>query len=143
MVDASFQDPVSLIGNSTNYPTNQTGDRTLQVDTIVYDKRNQSLNAYEIKRGNVLHDAGKRRSILRDLLCVEVLLKSYGESKGYNVKASRSHIIFYYGKCSVKKPFSIINTELDEHFNFPIFEEVEKVNDYFRQRLFNLLTVPD
>ena len=53
--------------------------RTLQVDMIAFDNADQSIRAYEIKRGNGQFDAGKIRSITRDLKCIQVLLKSYGE----------------------------------------------------------------
>ena len=112
----------------------------MQIDTIVYDKINETLNCYEIKRGNGLHDAGKRRSILRDLLCAQVLLKSYGEKKGLEVVSASSRIIFYYGQCSIRKPFSLTRDELDEHFNFEVMKHVEDVNEFFRKRLYDLLT---
>ena len=54
--------------------------RTVQVDIVVYDNLQRSLRAYEVKRGNGEHDAGKVRSIMRDLICTHVLLKSYGHS---------------------------------------------------------------
>ena len=96
--------------------------------------------AYEIKRGNGRHDAGKTRQILRDLLCVQVLLKAYGIKKGFDVLSARSLIIFYYGECSIKKPFSLTKDELNEHFGFTVLEAVEAVNEYFRSKLFELLT---
>ena len=107
---------------------------------IVFNKTNNQIAAYEIKRGNGLHDSGKRRSILRDLLCVQTLLKSYGTQKGYDISCARSFIIFYYGQCSISKPFSITREELDEHFGHSIAKDVEDVNEYFRSRLFDLLT---
>ena len=38
----------------------------------------RAVRAYEIKRGNGQFDAGKIRSIRRDLKCIQVLLKGYG-----------------------------------------------------------------
>ena len=49
--------------------------RTVQVDILVYDNANSSLRSYEVKRGNGDHDAGKVRSIMRDLVCTHVLRK--------------------------------------------------------------------
>ena len=51
-----------------------------------------------------------------------------------------SHIIFYYGKCSIPKPFAITGAEMDEHFGFPIYEAVEEVNKYYQSRLFSILS---
>jgi hypothetical protein len=67
-------DPTKLIG--TDYPSSE-GERTLQVDAVVFNKNTGSLKAYEIKRSTGLHDSGKRRSMLRDALCTQVLLKSH------------------------------------------------------------------
>jgi hypothetical protein len=136
IVDGSIANPEKLIG--TDYPTSE-GQRTLQVDTIVFDKNTGCLRAYEIKRGAGLHDSGKRRSMLKDILCVQVLLKSYGKERGHDVKEAFSHIIFYYGQCSIPKPFSLTGAELDAHFGWPVRDAVEEVNKYFQERLFSIL----
>ncbi|MDC1428116.1 hypothetical protein N8156_05335 [Rhodospirillaceae bacterium] len=138
-MDSAIQNPTSIIKSETNYDEN--GHRFLQVDTIVYDRVKKQISAYEIKRGNGKHDAGKRRQILRDLLCVQVLLKSYGSKKGFEILSANSQIIFYYGECSVGKPFSLSKDELDKHFGYSVLTEVEEVNEYFRSKLFDLLTV--
>lgn len=137
IVAGSFASPTTLVG--TDYPYSD-GERTLQVDAIVFDKNTGVLKAYEIKRGAGLHDSGKRRSILRDLLCVQVLLKSYGKQRGLDVKEAFSHIIFYYGKCSIPKPFAVTGTELDDHFGWPVHDAVEEVNRYFQSHLFSILS---
>ena len=126
---------------STNIPYGESV-RTLQADILVYDKRANTLRAYEVKRGNGNFDAGKRRSILRDLLCTQVLLQSYGETKGFRVTVAEARIIFYYGICSLPKPFSLTGRELDDHFVFPVFDEMERVNMYFREKLCELLKHP-
>jgi len=116
------------------------GHRALQVDAIVYERKSGRIRAYEIKRGSGLHDAGKRRSILRDLLCLQILLRSYGQSRGFEISEASAHIIFYYGKCSIRKPFSLTKDKLDEHFGWPVLEAVERVNALFKERLFAILT---
>jgi hypothetical protein len=78
--------------------------------------------------------------MLRDVLCVQVLLKSYGKRRGLDVKEAFSHVIFCYGKCSIPKPFAITGSELDEHFGWPVQEPVEEVNLYFQKRLFSILS---
>ncbi|GIT89224.1 hypothetical protein [Roseobacter sp. OBYS 0001] len=139
IVDSAIKDPEHIYGTETSY---REGHRTLQVDAIVFNKLNGEISAYEIKRGSGLHDAGKRRSILRDLLCLQILLKSYAELRGYEVTKARAHIIFYYGMCSIKKPFSLTKDELDEHFGWPVSDAVEEVNGVFRERLFSILASP-
>ncbi len=136
-VDATLANPEAVIGTEMGC---DDPHRTLQVDAIVFDKATNSIKGYEIKRGAGLHDAGKRRSILRDFLCVQILLKSYARSRGFNPDTSNSHIIFYYGQCSIKKPFSLTAEELDIHFGWPVREHVEAVNEEFRRMLFQILS---
>jgi hypothetical protein len=113
--------------------------RTLQIDIVVFDTLLRSLRTYEVKRGNGEHDAGKIRSILRDLICTHVLLKSYGEARGHDVDHAEAKIIYYYGVRSIPAPLSLVREELDAHFEYPVVEAVEQVNSYFRDRLHELL----
>src|SRR5215813_4448725 len=113
--------------------------RTLQVDMVAFDSADQSIRAYEIKRGNGRFDAGKIRSITRDLKCIQVLLRSYGEFCKFKPMAAESKIIFYYGVRSIQRPWSLVKDELDEHFGFPVVERIEEANAYFRTKLHALL----
>ncbi len=137
IVDSTIGRPEEVFGSETAY---RDGHRTLQVDAIVYDAETHRIRAYEIKRGSGLHDAGKRRSILRDMLCLQILLRSYGQARGLEVADASAHIIFYYGQCSIRKPFSLTKDELDEHFDWPVLEPVESVNALFKERLFAILS---
>ncbi len=113
--------------------------RTLQIDMMVYDSADQTLRAYEIKRGNGQFDAGKIRSIKRDLIVTQMLLKSYGHA--FNVAAERAEarIIFYYGRRSIPRPYSLTGPELNDHFGFPVYNLVEEANAYFKEQLYDLL----
>ncbi len=113
--------------------------RTLQVDMVAFDNADHSIRAYEIKRGNGQFDAGKIRSITRDLKCIQVLLKSYGEFCKLKPIGAESKIIFYYGVRSIPRPLSLVKGELDDHFGFPVVEKIEQANDYFRTKLHALL----
>ena len=137
IVAGSITDPTKLIG--TDYPSSESKS-ILQVDAVVFNKTTGVLGAYEIKRGSGLHDSGKRRQMLRDVLTIQVLLRSYGKQRGQEAITAVSHIIFYYGKCSIPKPFAITGAEMDQHFGWPIFEAVEEVNKYFQGRLFTILS---
>lgn len=66
--------------------------RTLQVDMIAFDGADESIRSYEIKRGNGQFDAGKIRSITRDLKCIQVFLKSYGEISNFKPTTADSKI---------------------------------------------------
>lgn len=113
--------------------------RRLQIDIVVYDNVNRTLRTYEVKRGNGEHDAGKVRSIMRDLICTHVLLKSYGAARGHAIDLAEARIIYYYGVRSIPVPISLVREELDDHFDYPIVEAVEEVNTYFRDRVHDLL----
>jgi hypothetical protein len=136
IASGALSNPASIIGNELSYGV---GPRTLQVDALVYHNEARSLRAYEVKRGFGAHDAGKRRSILRDALCLQLLLKSYGHSRSLDPASVSSHVVFYYGKLSVPRPFAIKGSELDQHFGFPVRDAVEAVNDRFKDRLFSIL----
>jgi hypothetical protein len=70
----------ALVGSQTEDACRQTtlpyGDsvRSIQVDVVAFDSADQTIRAYEVKRGNGQFDAGKIRSIKRDLMCIQVLL---------------------------------------------------------------------
>jgi hypothetical protein len=113
--------------------------RTLQVDMMAYDEADKTIRAYEIKRGHGQFDAGKIRSIKRDLMCIQVLLKSYAQTAKVAPGAAEARIIFYYGRRSIPRPWSLVRDDLDGHFGFPIIEKIEQANGYFRERLHELL----
>jgi hypothetical protein len=113
--------------------------RKLQVDLLVFDQATGRLGIYECKRGFGYHDSGKKRSMLRDLRCLQMLSKSYGERRGLEVKVSEARVIFYYGKCSVGRPWALTREDLDGHFGAPITASVELVNTYFKAKLNDLL----
>ena len=113
--------------------------RTIQVDAVVFDRRIGSVRGYEIKRANGDFDSGKKRSILKDILALQALLKSYTAKKGHVATMAEARLIAYYGIKPLPMPLSIAGKEMDDHFVFPVFTYVEEVNDYFRERLYALL----
>ena len=125
----ALKNPASINGNDLSYCE---GRRTLQVDLIVYHNEARTLRAYEVKRGFGSHDRGKKAQMLRDALCVQMLLRSYGRFKDLDPLSVSSHIIFYYDNCSVRPPIGIKGSELDEHFGFPVRDAVETVNATLR-----------
>lgn len=117
-----------------------SGVRNLQVDAFVYDTENKSLKAYEIKRGFAYFDSGKRISIREELKAIQVLLSSYGKTQNLDVQSRSSHVIFWYGKMSIKEPYGLRGKQMDEHLNWPVFDAVERVNSIFKDRLDAALT---
>lgn len=116
------------------------GARSLQVDAFVFDRRASTLRAYELKRGNGDFDSGKKRSILRDLLSIQCVLKSYGNSVGHNPGLVEARLISYYGVRVLPDPLNIFGKGLDDHFAFRVRDPIEEVNAYFQERLYKLLT---
>jgi hypothetical protein len=139
----------TLVGSQSEDACRQTtlpyGDsvRTIQVDMVAFDSADHTIRAYEVKRGFGQFDAGKIRSIKRDLMCVQVLLKSYGEDLAkLKPVAAESRIVFYYGRRSIPRPWSLVRDELDEHFGFPVVARIEEANAYFQTKLHQLLETP-
>lgn len=107
--------------------------RTIQIDVCTFDETDQGIRSYELKRANGLHDAGKIRSMRRDLACTQLLLKSYGHSIGLRPAHADAKVIFYYGRRSIPIPFSLIGTRsmpaihhIDSAFAADAFEIVVK-----------------
>jgi hypothetical protein len=138
----------ALVGSQSQEACRQSalpyGDavRTIQVDMIAFDDADQTIRAHELNRGNGQFDAGKIRSIKRDLLCVQILLKSYGEVANWKPVAAESRIIFYYGIRSIPRPWSLVKGELDQHFGFPVVAGIEEAKEHFRVKLHELLERP-
>lgn len=133
-----MSNPTSALNASIKHEAK--GHRTLQVDMLVFDKKRKTVSSYEVKRGAGTHDAGKRRSMMRDLLCTQVVLKSYAENKlNLSCKSAHSYIIVYYGAETLGVPFTLWRDHLDDHFGVPVLSQMEKVNRYYRKQIENLL----
>ena len=130
----------SLNATHLPYVGDGLGDAHLQIDAVVFDHQTHIVSSYEIKRGNGAFDAGKQRSMRREALLSKILLKNHCTARGFGATDSAAHIVFYYGVRSIPAPIGIIGTELDEHFEMPIYEQVEEVNAYFRTRLFEIIS---
>lgn len=113
--------------------------RTVQIDALVFDRRIGSVRAYEIKRANGDFDAGKKRSILKDLLAVQALVKSYAAKRHINASLGEARLIAFYGVKPLPPPLSISGDEMDDHFVFAVHKHVGEVNLYFQERLHALL----
>lgn len=114
-------------------------ERSIPVDMLVFDTRSRVLGSYNVKRGNGSYDAGKRQTILDDLLRTQMLLLDYGRQTGRAPAAANARIVFYYGLRSIAEPLSLVGDELDAHFDFPVIEAIEFVNAYFKRSLHALI----
>jgi hypothetical protein len=132
-----MMNPVAAL--DAHIPHAGDAERALQVDLLVHDRERNTVASYEVKRGAGTHDAGKRRSMMRDLICTQVILRSYGEARlGLPIEGATSHIIVYYGAENFG-PFTLTRDHLDDHFGVPIIAQVEEVNSYYRESVEQLL----
>lgn len=114
---------------------------TLQVDIMAYNKDINELYALEVKRGYSLHDAGKKKSILRSALAVQMLLLDYGKKELGVEKISKvaCRICNYYKAAEFNSKIQIDKDDLDSFFGVPIYSMVEEVNNYFRTQIHLLM----
>ena len=123
-------------GNNLDY-----GDAvsTRQIDVMVYNQTTEMLGAYDSKRGFGYHDAGKKRSMVRDLKCTKMLLRSYGITKGLKIGSVTARAVSHLGRGSLPLPWALPATELDQHFGTQVTEPIVAVTAYFGQQLNSLL----
>ena len=108
--------------------------RKIQVDVIVYDHNKQEVIAYEIKRGGVSHDRGKKEFIIADVIAVQVLLKDYSKQKNLKVKKTKSLIVSHYGATLTKeewKELQLNGDDVDNHFQAQISKHLQEAQDYW------------
>jgi hypothetical protein len=113
--------------------------RDVQIDMLAYDRENRILRSYEVKRGHGRHDAGKVRSMQRDLRCVQAVLGSFGSASGMEVRLAEARILFWYGRRSLPKPWSLTGLEIDAHFGCAVSKFVEEATALFGARVLALI----
>ena len=109
-------------------------EKKLQVDMIVYDEKSETVSAYEIKRGGVYHDSGKKKTIIADLIAVQVLLKDYAKQKGLKVKKNNTYIISHFGATLTTKNWKNLQLngdKIDEHFSAKISKHLINAQEYW------------
>jgi len=118
----------------TRLPYGSPG-RSLQIDLMAYSRSRRRLGSYEIKRANGAHDAGKLRSLRRDVFAVQTTLASYGAARRLAIDEAISRVICYYGRRSLPPPWSLVNVELNQHFGCDVRSVVDAMTNYFRARI--------
>lgn len=109
--------------------------KILRLDLIAYHCAHRRLGVYEIKRANGNHDAGKLRSLRPEIYAVQTTIASYGQTRGLIVDQAVSRVICYYGKRSLPPPWSLINSELDDHFGCRVRSVVDEMTAYLSARV--------
>ncbi len=114
--------------------------KTVQIDLMAYNRETNFLCALEIKRGYSHHDAGKKKAILKDALCVHMLLRSYGEVvEKLKIDRAEAKICNFYKDREFADQIMLDKDELDDYFGVEILGPVEEVNHYFRQQIHEML----
>ncbi len=100
------------------------------------------LFALEIKRWYSHHDAGKKKAILKDTLCIHMLLRSYGERVDrLEIHRAEARICNFYKDREFADQIMLDKDELDDYFGAEILEPVEEVNHYFRRQIHEMLDI--
>ena len=93
--------------------------------------------SYEIKRGGGHHDSEKQEKILENLYAVKILLKSYGQNRGLEIKEAKSYIISHMNS-ELFSPeyrfFQINGNEVDKHFGSNVIGSLTEGYDYFNNK---------
>lgn len=120
---------------SVAVPYQPGAGRSIHLDMLVWNPAKRRLSAYQIKRGNGRHDAGKMRQVVRDLICAQIQLRSYGASRNLLVRTCSAHLISYYGREEQAGDWTLDRTQLDQHFGVPVLAQIEEINEYYRSKV--------
>ena len=104
-----------------------------------YDHRSEKVVALEVKRGNGQFDRGKRDSMIKSALTVRSLHASYAETHGWSARTVESRIMAYYGVPKFPPQIHLRGQDLNSFIGPGIYESVEKVNEYFRTSLLEVI----
>lgn len=110
-----------------------TADRTVDVDLIVYNTTDQSITAYEIKRGHGSVDSGKRRQTLRDGYAVAAHLRDFARRRGYRVLRSDFKVVSIYGRTGLPVDVTINGDRIDAHFGSAVSGPLWQSERYLRR----------
>ena len=132
-------DWIHLLNNSYPY-TEENSAKTIQVDMVAFNRSTKDVVAMEIKRGYSTHDGGKKKAILKDVLSIQMLLKSYAENKtGEIIDSTKSLVCSYYSSREFNDLISVDRHDLDDLFGSEICLYVEQVNQYYQEKIQKLL----
>jgi hypothetical protein len=109
--------------------------KTTQIDILTYNKNNKEISSYEVKRAGSHHDRQKKEKIIADIVATKILLKSYGEQRGLEIKSTRSFIIAHMNVQLLTPEWiklQIYGKDLDEHFDEPISYQIKQGLEYFK-----------
>jgi hypothetical protein len=128
-------------------PNGNGGARIMPVDLIVFDSRDKTIRAYEIKRGfSEALSSHVERQTRSALPAVEPYLKQFATSQGLTAVNTFVHVFSYYGRSiSTAGDGPTLNEHvIDEHFETPgLRVEVESVTAHYKDELRKLIEAED
>lgn len=119
----------------TELPFEPTGPRTVRPDIIGLHVLSGTLQFVEIKRGQGKLSSATIRSETRDLLCLQMLGRSWARSLNLQVRKVDAFAVSFYGRSGLPHRLTVAGDELDEHFGFPVTGRVEAALEFGRHEL--------
>jgi len=115
-------------------------ERIVTMDLAVIDQEVGWAGIYEMKRGNGPVDGRTRRPIEHDLKAARLVLPSYLAKRGYkNITRVTAGVIDYYGGAGFHKDLKISRDDLDDHFQVPVRDSLDRVTACLRAALLSEL----
>lgn len=124
-------------------PDGRGGTRKIEVDLIVYDRKEFVVRGYEIKRGmSGGFGSHVERQTRANFAAVESRLMPFVQERGHPARAAHMHLISYYGRTmsQVVGGVTLTRDGLNEQFGYNISAHVEEMTDYFRDLFQRFLT---
>jgi hypothetical protein len=134
-------------GQPIKIPDGRGGGRLMPVDLIVFDARDSTIRAYEIKRGfSEGLSSHVERQTRSSLTAVEPYLKDFAASQHLTAVNTFVHVFSYYGRSmSTAGDGPTLNEYvMDEHFETPgLRAECETMTAIYKAELVKLLNELD
>lgn len=119
----------------TELPYDPEGPRAIKPDLIVYRTATGRLELLEIKRGQAKLGAGSIRSQTRDLLCLQMMGRSWARQHHLDVTDVRALVVSLFGQTGLSPDLTVYGDELDDHFGFPVTRHLDTALSFARREL--------
>lgn len=114
---------------------NADGAREVRPDILLFRTTSGTLEFLEVKRGQGKLGSSAIRSLLRDLLCLQMLGRSWGRRHHLHVTEVRARVISIYGQTGLPQELTIQGNSLDEYFGFPMSSEFDEALNFSRDEV--------
>jgi hypothetical protein len=119
-------------------PSNNEG---FQIDLLVFNKKTQLLEAFEVKRGGK-HDSDAKKGIRKRLQAAKLASSQFCTSVGISCKNVETGVITCHGKpVNVAGHKNFTKDDLDAKFGSALSSFVDEVDDYYKFRLRKVVSI--